>query len=91
VVIPSLGPITFFLVITNLTYAFFETFGTIDFLTGGGPLEVTTTMMYRVYEVGVVQNDLGKGAAQSIVLFLMVVGLTYFQFRTQERRVTYGA
>lgn len=91
VVIPLLSPITFFLVITNLTYAFFETFGTIDYLTGGGPLKSTTTLMYRVYEVGVVNNDLGKGAAQSIVLFLMVVGLTVLQFRSSERRVTYGA
>jgi sn-glycerol 3-phosphate transport system permease protein len=91
VVIPLLSPITFFLVITNLTYAFFETFGTIDYLTGGGPLKSTMTLMYRVYEVGVVNNDLGKGAAQSIVLFLMVVGLTIFQFSSSGRRVNYGA
>lgn len=91
VVIPLLSPITFFLVITNLTYAFFETFGTIDYLTSGGPLKSTTTLMYRIYEVGIVNNDLGKGAAQSIVLFLMVIGLTIFQFRTQGNRVTYGA
>jgi sn-glycerol 3-phosphate transport system permease protein len=83
---PLLGPITFFLVITNLTYAFFETFATIDFITGGGPLGSTTTLMYRVYEVGVAQNQLGRGAAQSIVLFLMVIGLTLIQFRTQENR-----
>ncbi|MEZ4669010.1 MAG: sugar ABC transporter permease [Anaerolineae bacterium] len=91
VVIPLLSPITFFLVITNLTYAFFETFGTIDYLTGGGPLKSTMTLMYRVYEVGVVTNDLGKGAAQSIVLFLIVVGLTIFQFGSSGRRVNYGA
>lgn len=91
VVIPLLSPITFFLVITNLTYAFFETFGTIDYLTSGGPLKSTTTLMYRIYEVGIVNNDLGKGAAQSIMLFVMVIGLTIFQFRTQGSRVTYGA
>lgn len=91
VVFPLLSPITFFLVITNMTYAFFETFATVDFLTGGGPLEATMTLMYRVYEVGVVNNDLGKGAAQSIVLFVMVIALTIFQFRTSESRVTYGA
>lgn len=92
VVIPLLSPITFFLVITNMTYAFFETFGTIDYMTpGGGVLSSTTTMMYRIYQVGIKNNDLGKAAAQSIVLFIMVIGLTIFQFRTTESRVTYGA
>jgi sn-glycerol 3-phosphate transport system permease protein len=91
VVIPLLSPITFFLVITNMTYAFFETFGTIDALTQGGPLNSTTTMMYRIYEVGIQNNDLGKGAAQSIILFVMVIALTVFQFRTTARNVTYGA
>lgn len=91
VVFPLLSPITFFLIITNMTYAFFETFGTIDYLTAGGPLDATTTMMYRIYEVGVQNNDLGKAAAQSIILFVMVIGLTVFQFRSTGRRVTYGA
>ncbi len=91
VVFPLLSPITFFLIITNTTYAFFDTFGTIDLLTGGGPLNSTTTMMYNIYEVGIVNNDLGKAAAQSIVLFVMVIGLTIFQFRTAGQRVTYGA
>jgi sn-glycerol 3-phosphate transport system permease protein len=91
ITIPLLSPITFFLIITNMTYAFFETFGTIDYLTGGGPLDSTTTMMYRIYEVGVVNGDLGKAAAQSIVLFALVIGLTVLQFRTTARRVNYGA
>ncbi|MCC6612663.1 MAG: sugar ABC transporter permease [Anaerolineae bacterium] len=91
IVIPLLSPITFFLIITNMTYAFFETFGTIDYLTGGGPVNATTTMMYNIYEVGIVNNDLGKGAAQSILLFAMVIGLTVLQFRTTGERVTYGA
>jgi len=91
VTIPLLSPITFFLVITNITYAFFETFGTIDYLTQGGPLDSTTTMMYRIYEIGFTNNDLGKAAAQSIVLFAMVIGLTVLQFRTQGRQVNYGA
>jgi sn-glycerol 3-phosphate transport system permease protein len=91
IVVPMLSPITFFLVITNTTYAFFDTFGTIDYLTGGGPLESTTTLMYRVYEVGIQNNDLGKAAAQSIILFVMVIGLTVIQFRTAGRRVNYGA
>lgn len=91
VTIPLLSPITFFLVITNLTYAFFETFGTIDYLTQGGPLNSTTTMMYRIYEIGFTNNDLGKAAAQSIILFVMVIGFTVLQFRTQGRQVNYGA
>lgn len=91
VVIPLLSPITFFLIITNMTYAFFDTFGTIDALTGGGPLQSTTTMMYRIYQVGIQNNDLGKAAAESIILFAVVIGLTVLQFRTTARRVTYGA
>lgn len=91
IVVPLLSPITFFLIITNTTYAFFDTFGTIDYLTGGGPLKSTTTLMYRVYEVGIQNNDLGKAAAQSIILFIMVIGLTVIQFRTAGRRVNYGA
>lgn len=92
VVIPLLSPITFFLVITNLTYAFFETFATIDKITpGGGPLESNMTLMYRVYKVGIIENDLGKGAAQSIVLFLLVIAVTVYQFRSSGSRVNYGA
>jgi sn-glycerol 3-phosphate transport system permease protein len=91
IVIPMLSPITFFLVITNMTYAFFETFGTIDYLTGGGPLEATTTMMYNIYNVGIRNNDLGKAAAQSIVLFVLVIGFTVLQFRTAGQRVNYSA
>lgn len=91
VVLPMLSPITFFLIIANMTYAFFDTFGTIDALTGGGPLRSTTTMMYNIYQIGILNNDLGKAAAQSIVLFAMVIGLTYLQFRTTARQVTYGA
>jgi sn-glycerol 3-phosphate transport system permease protein len=92
IVWPLLSPTTFFLIVTNMTYAFFETYATIDYLTpGGGPLQSTTTMMYRVIQLGVYNNDLGKAAAQSIVLFLMVIGLTFVLFRTGGRQVTYGA
>ncbi|WP_238625568.1 carbohydrate ABC transporter permease [Aggregatilinea lenta] len=91
IVWPLLSPTTFFLIITNMTYAFFETFATIDYLTpGGGPLQSTTTMMYRVIQLGVDNNDLGKAAAQSIVLFLMVIGMTLVTFRTNGTKVTYG-
>ncbi len=88
---PMLSPITFFLLITNTTYAVFETFGTIEYLTpGGGPLQSTETLMYRVFRVGIKENDLGAGAAQSIILFLLVIGLTVIQFRSTGRRVNYG-
>lgn len=91
ITVPMLSPITFFLLITNTTYAVFETFGTIEYLTpGGGPLQSTETLMYRVYRVGIKENDLGAGAAQSIILFMMVIGLTIFQFRSTGRRVNYG-
>ncbi len=86
-----LSPITFFLIITNMTYAFFESFGTVDTLTNGGPLNATSTLMYQIYEIGIQNSDLGKAAAQSIILFVMVIGLTVIQFRTADSRVTYGA
>jgi sn-glycerol 3-phosphate transport system permease protein len=92
VTFPLLSPITFFLIITNITYAFFETVGTLVYLTGGaGPLGSTNTLMFRIYQLGIQNNDLGKAAAQSIMLFLMVIGLTLIQFRTTGERVTYGA
>ena len=88
---PLLSPITFFLIVTNTTYAFFDTFGVIDFLTQGGPVDSTTTLMYNVYELGIVNRDLGKAAAQSLVLFMIVIGVTIIQFRSSRNRVTYGA
>ena len=91
IILPLLGPITFFLVITNVTYAFFDTYGTIDFLTRGGPAGATSTMIYRVVNDGISKRDLGLAAAQSLVLFVVVIGITIVQFRTSGRRVTYGA
>jgi len=89
ITIPMLSPITFFLIITNISYAFFDIFGTIDFLTGGSG--GTNVMIYEIYNLGIRNNDLGKSAAQSLVLFMLVVGITYLQFRTTGRRVSYGA
>lgn len=91
ITVPLLSPITFFLIITTITYSFFDIFGTIDYLTAGGPLNATTVMMYRIYETSNTSLGLGSAAAQSIVIFLMVVGLTALQFRGVGRRVTYGA
>jgi sn-glycerol 3-phosphate transport system permease protein len=91
IIVPLLSPFTFFLIITGITFAFFETFGTIDFLTRGGPAGSTSTMIYEIYTIGIAQFDLGKAAAQSIVLFMIVIGITLIQFRTTGTRVTYGA
>lgn len=91
VVIPALSPITFFLIVTNLTYAFFDTFGTIDYLTAGGPAGATSVAMYQIYQVAIPGRDLGRGAAQSLLLFLGVVALTMWQFRSTGRRVSYGS
>ena len=87
---PLLAPITFFLVVTTTTYAFFDTYGLIDFLTAGGPVESTTTMMYEVFEVGVVARNLGSAAARSLLLFGIVIGVTIVQFRFSRGRVMYG-
>ena len=76
--------------VTTTTYAFFDTYGLIDFLTAGGPVESTTTMMYEVFEVGVVARNLGSAAARSLLLFGIVIGVTIVQFRFSRGRVMYG-
>jgi sn-glycerol 3-phosphate transport system permease protein len=91
IMLPMLSPIIFFLLITNITFSFFDIFGTIDYLTTGGPLEATTVMIYKVFETQRDVAGLGKAAAQSIILFLLVVGITLVQFRTSEKQVNYGA
>ena len=87
---PLLSPFTFFLVVTNTIYAFFQTFGVIDILTRGGPVNATVSAMYRVYVVGVLGKDLGKAGAQSLILLLIVVAITILQFRSSRERVSYG-
>ncbi len=89
ITVPLLSPITFFLIITTMTYAFFDIFGTIDLLTTGGPSGATTVMIYKIYQTG--SSDLGLASAQSIVLFILVIGLTAVQFLSTGRRVNYGA
>jgi sn-glycerol 3-phosphate transport system permease protein len=91
IMLPLLSPINFFLIITNITFSFFDTFGSIDYLTEGGPLNATTTMIYNVFQTQRGNIGLGSAAAQSIILFLVVVALTALQFRTTERNVNYGA
>jgi sn-glycerol 3-phosphate transport system permease protein len=90
VIFPLLSPTTFFLMVVNLVYAFFETFATIHATTSGGPSNATNIMVYKVYKDGFVGLDLGSSAAQSVVLMFIVIGLTVIQFRYVERRVEYG-
>ena len=89
IVFPLLSPTTFFLLVVNVVYAFFETFGVIHTITSGGPQQATTILVYKVYADGFVGQDLGSSAAQSVILLLMVGVLTIIQFRYIERRVHY--
>ena len=85
-----LSPMTFFLLITNITYSFFDLFGMIDLVTKGGPLNATNVMIYNLYRDGFEYYKTGLAAAQSVILFAAVVGLTIIQFRTSGQRVHYG-
>jgi ABC-type sugar transport systems, permease components len=87
---PLLSPTTFFLLVVDIVYAFFETFGTIHALTHGGPGRATETLIFRVYQDGVVNHDLGASSAQSVILMVIVIGLTAIQFRFVERKVHYS-
>jgi sn-glycerol 3-phosphate transport system permease protein len=89
IVFPLLSPTTFFLLVVNLVYAFFDTFGIIHALTQGGPGKATETLIYKVYVDGIVNLDLGGSAAQSVILMLVVIGLCAIQFRYIERKVKY--
>ena len=89
IVWPLLSPTTFFLLVVNLIYAFFETFGVIHTITAGGPQQATTILVYKVYADGFVGQDLGSSAAQSVILLAIVGVLTVIQFRYIERRVHY--
>ncbi len=86
---PLLSPTTFFLLVVNTVYAFFDTFGIVDATTQGGPGKDTAILVYKVYFDGFKAMDLGGSAAQSVVLMLIVVALTVFQFRYIERKVNY--
>ncbi len=86
ITLPLLAPTTFFLLVVNLVYAAFETFGTIYALTGGGPGKATETLVVKVYRDGVVNLDIGSSSAQSVVLMVGVVVLTLVQFRFLGRR-----
>jgi sn-glycerol 3-phosphate transport system permease protein len=89
IVFPLLSPTTFFLLVINIVYAFFDTFGIIDAATEGGPGKDTAVLVYKVYYDGFKALDLGGSAAQSVVLMVIVIGLTVLQFRFVEKRVNY--
>ena len=89
IVFPLLSPTTFFLLVVNIVYVFFDTFGIIDTVTGGGPSGATETLVYKVYSDGKGGSDLGGSAAQSVVLLVMVIAMTAVQFKFIERRVSY--
>jgi sn-glycerol 3-phosphate transport system permease protein len=89
IVFPLLSPTTFFLLVINIIYAFFETFGVIDATTQGGPAQATQILVYKVYHDGVKAADLGGSSAQSVILMAIVIALTVVQFRFVERKVQY--
>lgn len=90
IVFPLLSPTTFFLLVVNVVYAFFDTFGIVHAVTEGGPGQDTTILVYKVFKDGFIGLDLGGSAAQSVILMTIVITLTVIQFRWVERRVQYG-
>ena len=89
IIFPLLSPTTFFLVVVNIVYAFFDTFGVIDAITEGGPAGATQILVYKAYYDGVKASDLGGSSAQSTILMAIVISLTVIQFRFMERKVHY--
>ncbi|HCB1114584.1 TPA: sn-glycerol-3-phosphate ABC transporter permease UgpA [Klebsiella quasipneumoniae subsp. similipneumoniae] len=87
--LPLIAPVSFFLLVVNLVYAFFDTFPVIDAATAGGPVQATTTLIYKIYREGFVGLDLSASAAQSVVLMFLVIILTVVQFRYVESKVRY--
>jgi sn-glycerol 3-phosphate transport system permease protein len=89
IVFPLLSPTTFFLLVINVVYAFFDTFGIVDATTQGGPGKETAILVYKVYYDGFKALDMGGSAAQSVVLMTIVITLTVLQFRFVEKKVQY--
>ncbi|MGY6642469.1 ABC transporter permease subunit [Klebsiella pneumoniae] len=87
--LPLIAPVSFFLLVVNLVYAFFDTFPVIDAATAGGPVQATTTLIYKIYREGFAGLDLSASAAQSVVLMFLVIILTVVQFRYVESKVRY--
>ncbi|HQR11807.1 MAG TPA: sn-glycerol-3-phosphate ABC transporter permease UgpA [Casimicrobiaceae bacterium] len=89
IVFPLLSPTTFFLLVINFVYAFIDTFGIIDAATSGGPGQATETLVFKLYKDGFKGLDLGSSGAQSVILIVILVTLTVFQFRFVEKKVHY--
>jgi sn-glycerol 3-phosphate transport system permease protein len=89
IIFPLLSPVTFFLLVINIVYAFFDTFAIVDTATQGGPGKDTAILVYKVYFDGFKAMDLGGSAAQSVVLMVIVIALTVVQFRYVEKKVNY--
>jgi sn-glycerol 3-phosphate transport system permease protein len=89
IIFPLLSPTTFFLLVVNIVYAFFDTYGIIDTVTSGGPAKATEILVYKVYYDGVIALNLGSSAAQSVILMGIVIVLTAIQFRYVEKKVHY--
>ncbi|CAM2986948.1 carbohydrate ABC transporter permease [Legionella worsleiensis] len=89
IILPLLSPTTFFLLIMNLIYGFFDTFGIIQVMTHGGPGNSTTNLMYKVYEDGFEGMDLGSSSAQSVLLMIIVIVISLVQFKYLEKKVHY--
>ena len=86
---PLVSPITFYLVVLNMVFAFFESFGVIDAVTKGGPGDATMIMVYKAYKDGFIGLNAGSSGAQSVILMALVIGLTMLQFKYAEKKVTY--
>ena len=89
IIFPLISPTTFFLLVINVVYAFFETFGIVHAVTAGGPAKATEILVYKVFNDGFIGLDLGGSAAQSVILMVIVISLTVIQFRYVEKRVEY--
>ena len=90
IIFPLISPTTFFLLVMNIVYSFFETFGIIHTVTQGGPAKATEILVYKVFNDGFIGLDLGGSAAQSVILMLIVITFTVIQFRYVEKKVEYA-
>jgi sn-glycerol 3-phosphate transport system permease protein len=89
IVVPLISPVTFYLVVVNMVFAFFASFGVIHAVTQGGPGHATEIMVFKLWKDGFIGLNLGSSAAQSVILMAVVIGLTMLQFRYAEKKVTY--
>ena len=89
IIVPLISPITFYLIVVNMVFAFFSSFGVIHAVTQGGPGRSTEIMVFKLWKDGFIGLNLGSSAAQSVLLMAIVIGLTMLQFRFAEKKVTY--